>query len=493
MADGTRRALVFLFWLGLALWTFLGLGGAIGDGDEVIHAEIVREMLRSGDYLNMRWYGVVLSERPQLPYWLALPFVRLIDGEVGLRLGSACCSFATLGVVYVLGLRLWKEHVSAALATLLVAGAPSFHVFTRTLMSEPPYILAVTLALAGTIWVQTDRRGLLLTAAGLGAAVAAKSLAVAVPALALMPWLAIGARKTAARRDVLLASALFLALALPFFVLGVLLQGEQFLREHIGFHLLQRAKGGFVGIRGGFFTYVRVILHSDGPWTAAMLLLGTAWACARARHDRALAILGSYSVLVFVGMSALGTRLPHYVLPIYPAAALGSADCVRRIIRWQAALRPHVASLAVLALALCQLLISRPYPGGRDYLFERPYGRQLGRKANKLAGPGQRLYAYEWYGLSLGYYADRPITLLTAQQERFAAIDFEMGAIHRAHIAALVPPNPEPAGSQLLLGGDIQTLLKSRWFKVDEVLAAAPPYLLVRATVLPDTRQAMRH
>jgi 4-amino-4-deoxy-L-arabinose transferase-like glycosyltransferase len=85
MSPAFRRTLVALLWLALAAFTALGLGDAIGDGDESVHAEMLREMLRSGDYLHTRWYGVALAERPQLVYWLAAPFAALISGELGVR------------------------------------------------------------------------------------------------------------------------------------------------------------------------------------------------------------------------------------------------------------------------------------------------------------------------------------------------------------------------------------------------------------------------
>ena len=46
------RALRLSAWALLALWTLLGLDRPIGDGDESLHAEMLRQMIRSGDYLH---------------------------------------------------------------------------------------------------------------------------------------------------------------------------------------------------------------------------------------------------------------------------------------------------------------------------------------------------------------------------------------------------------------------------------------------------------
>jgi 4-amino-4-deoxy-L-arabinose transferase-like glycosyltransferase len=481
MSPGFRRMLLALLWLALAAFSGFGLDAPLGDGDESMHAEMLREMQRSGDYLHSRWYGVALWERPLAMYWLAAPFAALIPGEPGLRAGAALASLLTLWVLWRFASQRWGP-AAAASGVLLLAAAPSYHDFSRRLLSEGPYVLALTLALIGTIRAQSERAGLWLAAFGLGLATALKSLAVAVPALALAPWLWIAARAHADRRTLAGALALFGALALPYYALGFALDPQQFWREHILFHLWQRARGGFVGMGGGVLAYVQWLPRSDGPFIALWLACACPAACWFGRRDRALAIAGSYALATFAGMSLLGTRLPHYVLPIFPAAALASAGLValaaERIV--QARL---LAVTAPPLLALSIGLLSWPYPGARDSLFERPWSKPLGLAARKLTAAGETLYVYEWYGLALGYYAERPIVLLTARAERFAAIDFEGGAIHRAGLARKVPPAPGAAGDRIVLAGHVQTLSEAGWFKVSDVLAAAPPYFLVRAEI----------
>lgn len=478
------RALRLAVWGLLALWTFLGLDRPIGDGDESVHAELVRQMLRTGDYLHMRWYGVVLHERPPLIYWLALPFAKLSDSEIGMRMSCALMSFATLVVIYRVSCRFWAQPSAALTASILLAAAPSYHVYTRTLMSEAPYLLAISIALWGSIEALEHPRGLLLAAAGLGAAMAIKSLAAALPAIALAPWLLHAQYKRGNLRSALGALGIFLALAAPFFLLSYWADPEQFVREHLGFHLLQRAQGGTLGMAGGLASYAISIPFRDGPWISAWLAASVLAGAYLGRRPelRSLWLLSSYAVLFFVGMSMVGTRLPHYILPLYPAAALASAGALAgasaRLTDLQ---RPFWRTVAP-ALAVVVLVASLRYSGGRDALFERPFGKILGEKASQL--PKQApLYAYEWYGLSLGYYADHPVVLLTAQPQRFKSINFPLGAIARARAAALVPPLPAADGESIYIAGHVNDLKNANWFTVSDVLAAAPPYFLARARV----------
>jgi 4-amino-4-deoxy-L-arabinose transferase-like glycosyltransferase len=488
------RVLRLLIWGLLALWTFLGLDRPIGDGDEVIHAQIVRQMIAGGDWLHTRWYSVDMHERSPLTYWLAVPFARVWSSEVGMRLACALLSFATLLLVYRLACKLWSQPTAALSATICLAAAPSYHVFTRTMMSEAPYLFALTVALWGSIEAldpRHARRGLLLAAAGLGVAMALKSFAAALPLVALAPWLLWAQHKRGDRRGALGALVLFTALAGPYFLLSYLADPAQFVQEHVQFHLLQRAQGDFVmGMPGGVLAYVYSITLRDGPVFAALLatsVLAGAY-LGRSPGRRALLLLSSYAMLFFIGISLVGTRLAHYILPLYPAAALAGAGALAHARKRFASLQRPVFELVAPALAALVLVASLRYSGGRDALLERPFGKLLGEKAHALAADA-KLYAYEWYGLSLGYYAQRPVVLLTAQPERYNSINYPLGPIARAHIAALVPPPPAAEGEPIYIAGHVSDLNNAPWFTVSEIVAAAPPYFLARAVVRTPPRE----
>lgn len=484
-APRARQVLVGAIFLALAWWTGLELDRPIGNGEESMHAEILRHMLRSGDYLRTRWYGVVLHERPPLTYWLAAPFARFIPSEPGLRMSSALASFATLVTVYRAALKLWSHHSAALCATLLLAGVPSYHLLTRTLLCEAPFVLALTFALLATIWAQRDARALIGAAAGLGVAAALKGLAVAVPLLALAPWLWRANSLHGDRRTLLYALTLFALLALPFFVLGFVLDAPQFLRQHAEFHLLKRAQPGYLGgLGGGAFTYLRSLQYRDGPAMTGLMGSGAVLALWYGRDPArvTLTILGSYALAICVLTSLLGTRSAQYMLPMYPAAMLAVAGVLAMASERFERLREPMWALWLPLLALLVVFASQRYAGGREGLFESSYGKVLGEKARQLAR-NQRLYAYEWNGLSLGYYADRPVMLLTDQPARFSAMNFDIAAVARAKVAVLVPPLPAPSGTRVLLVGHKQTLRHAGWFRVEQVVAEDPPFQLVQARV----------
>jgi 4-amino-4-deoxy-L-arabinose transferase-like glycosyltransferase len=478
-------------WLLLALFTFQGLDRPFGNGDEVRHAQTLREMMQSGDYLTMRWQGVPSFTRPATQYWLAAIFAGAIDGEVGMRLSSAACSFASLVLLWWLARELGLRRDAAALALILCAGAASFHGYSRSLLSEPPLVVAVLGALYGSLLAQRARHGLIVAGACLGAAVAIKSFAAAPPALLLLPWLVSAARRHGDRRSLVLAAATGLGLALPFYAINVALHGSAFLHEHLGFNVLRRATGEINVSRYAWHLYLEHLYVRDGlptlTWFAAGTL-GAAW-LARARRDRPLLIVASFGLGYFVLMSALGTRLPHYILAVYPVAALGAAAVYDRLsARAYAARGAFVGTVAVLG-ACALLLIGLRMPGADPMLMQTAAGRVLGSVARQLARPDERVYAYEWYGQALGFYAQRPLTLLTAQPDRFRAID--VAHLKLAGAAKLVPPLPAPAGSEILIAARKPDLAAARWLEVEQALAFSEGVFLVRARIVDPLARAL--
>ncbi len=476
-----RRVLGWALWFWVGTFTFIGLDRAIGDGDECVHATALRDMMRSGDYLNVRYHGMLVLERPQLPYWLAAPFAHLIPGEVGLRISSALASFATLVLVFWAARKWWGRTDAAFVAMLLLAGSPSFHAYSRTLMSEPPLLLAITLALIGAVESLENPRALQLAAAGLGLAIACKSLVVAVPLLSLAPWLLRSAVRRADRKTLLFASAWFAGTALPYYALGFALHGARFGREHFLRSLAHRAVDSEgIGIAGGVFAYTHWVPQSEGPLTAAWLCLGVlggiVWGLRRGRLD--LVLLGSYALSVVFGMSLLATRLPHYILPAYPAAALSVGGLYADITQAGALVRSRFGLLLGPTCAMLVLLVSRLYPGGDQYLFQREAGRDLGRIAQRITTPDQKLYAYEWYGPSLSFYSERHLVLLTGNRRSYVVVREYVEDI------ALVPPAPQPVGSTLLIAGDVRVLSRASWLHVDDVVGFSAPYFLARAHVV---------
>ena len=70
----------FFFWAFAVLALFLFLGHNALWASEERWAEVAREMLLSGDWLHPSLNWVIYFDKPQLSYWLILPFAVLLGG-----------------------------------------------------------------------------------------------------------------------------------------------------------------------------------------------------------------------------------------------------------------------------------------------------------------------------------------------------------------------------------------------------------------------------
>ena len=496
-----QRVLGAALWLWLAGFTLFGLDDPIGDGDECRHAMVLRQMVRSSEYFRPTLDGggyldpgsqartdrrsvsqpvPVAFERPLLPYWLAAPLASLVPGEIGVRLSSALLSFLTLIVVFVAARHCWGRGDAAFVATVLLAGSPSFHAYSRSLMSEPLLVLASTIAVSSAVAMRRDPRFVIGAGLGIGIAFAAKSLAAVIPALALAPWLWHGWLRAEPRARALAVVAL-LATAAPYYVLSVALHGMGFVDAHFASLGGRVVHAAGVGLPGGVLAYVTWMFEADGGVAVAWLALGTLGALALGvrRRNPELLLLGGYAATVIAIMSLLAMRLPHYILPAFPAAALAVGGLYAELIARSPLDRAWLAPLLGPALALAVLLEGNQHPGGYAYLLQRPTSRDLGLVARQVAAPGQTLYVYQWYGPALEYYAERPVELLTDEPKALALVSGFVRATR------LVPPPPAPPGSRILIVAEPETLAHSSWLRVETILARSPPIVLAVARVVP--------
>jgi 4-amino-4-deoxy-L-arabinose transferase-like glycosyltransferase len=179
----------------------------------------------------------------------------------------------------------------------------------------------------------------LLLALALGAALLTKGpVGLAVPALVVVTAYLILLRyaplppRYLAHLGIAAAAgcALFLLWALP----ANAATGGEFAQRGIGRHVVQRilqpleSHGGKSWLY--FFYYLPATLLTFFPWTL-YLPLGLAALQGEARRaPRARIVLWAWIVPIAIMMSLVATKLPHYILPVWPALAYAVALGVRR-------------------------------------------------------------------------------------------------------------------------------------------------------------------
>jgi hypothetical protein len=260
--------------------------------------------------------------------------------------------------------------------------------------------------------------------------------------------------------------------------------GRRFVAEHLGLMLLERARGGLeavIGI-GGAGAYARHVWLADGAAVALLLAAAVAGAAAWAivHRDRELGVAATAAAATFALLTAVDTRLGHYLLLWYPAAAMCAGMLAARLLaRWDArGGRPLAARALVVACAVA--LLARGLAAADFDADAAPSGpsRLLGRAAGARAAPGAPVYTLDWYAPAIGYYADRPWHMLSTVPS-VAGMIGNSDPFQNARNIHAVPPWP---GDRPLLVAGPREALAAAGLPVGEVVAEADGYVLAAVT-----------
>ncbi len=373
-------ALLTLLCLGLYLPGLAAL--PVLDRDEARFAQATRQMLESGDYLRIRFQDEARNKKPAGIYWLQSAAVAALStaGSSAIwpyRLPSLLGALAAVLVTFALG-RALVGNEAALLGAALLASALGV-VAEAHLAKTDAVLLATAAAAQGALALlyRDARRGaaplrrwalLFWTAQGV-------AILVKGPVVPLLSLLTAGSL-TLADRDArwlgrlrpLWGVPLMLAIALPWFIAITSATGGAFMGEAIGHDFLgklagtQEAHGAWPG------TYLLLLFLSF--WPGSLLLAPAASWAWQARAQPAERFLIAWAVPFWLALELVPTKLPHYLLPAYPALALLAArGCLaladgslpRR--RWPervgVALFLAASLLLALALALAPLRFGR--------------------------------------------------------------------------------------------------------------------------------------
>ncbi len=334
----------------LAAWAALclpNLGGpSLWDIDEGNNSEAAREMWRSGNWIVPTCNYRLRTDKPALLYWLQAAGYSLFGpGEFTARLPSALAALAAILAVYELGRRLFNAAAGLT-AGLLLGGAVLFCVAAH--FANPDSLLnACSLFALLFFWCDyaAGRDGWSpWSAAAAGLAVLAKGpvglLLPATAAFLFLLWR--GELRRLWSKRLLTGLLVFLAAAAPWYGWVAAETKGQWTAGFFLNHNLGRFTGMMENHGGPFLYYVGVLIAGCAPWCVFFSL--TAWYAARqawpgknpppgAPGDRpAVQFLICWIAVYFIFFSASSTKLPNYILPLYPAVALLTA---RFLDRWR--------------------------------------------------------------------------------------------------------------------------------------------------------------
>jgi len=327
--------------------------------DEGRYAEIAREMAVTGDWITPRLNGIKYFEKPPLQYWMTATAYKVFgEHEWTARLWTALTGFAGVLIVGWAGGRIFGRqaglYAAAVLASSLIYAVIG-HV--NTLDMGVTFwltlgLLAFLLAQQGEMRTRQTQLCMLLAWTGFALAFLSKGLiGLALPAATIVVYAIVERDISPWKRLYPIAGVgLMLAIVLPWTLAVSRVNPEFphffFVHEHFDRFLTE------VHHRTApWWYFVPILLAGMLPWTTMLGHAGLrAWRVdsgRRAFKPRRFLLL--YAGVVFVFFSTSHSKLPSYILPLFPALALLLGE-------WLAQVRGRtlarlIVPVAVLALA----------------------------------------------------------------------------------------------------------------------------------------------
>jgi 4-amino-4-deoxy-L-arabinose transferase-like glycosyltransferase len=355
------------------------------DRDEARFAQATKQMVETGDYIDIRFQSEVRYKKPVGIYWLQAAVVR---GAEALGVPQARTRIwlyripSLIGALGAVLLTYWAalafvSRRAAVLAGILMATCILLAVERLLAKTDAMLLLTVVAAMGAMARAYLPGEGDRLagaagwwTAAVFWTALAAGMLLkgpliVMVVGLAALALVVVDRKAHWLLALKPLAGVIWFALlVLPWFVAIVGRSGGAFLSGSVGEDLLSKVFSGQEshGAPPGYY----VVLFWVAFWPGAVLAAMAAPSVWRTRREAAIKFLLAWAVPSWIVFELVMTKLPHYVLPLYPALAIliaGAVDTralsdkpwLQRVTVWWLAL-PALASVLVI---VAPIVISR--------------------------------------------------------------------------------------------------------------------------------------
>jgi 4-amino-4-deoxy-L-arabinose transferase-like glycosyltransferase len=341
----------FLLFLAIAAFYLYGLGflPLVGP-DEPRYAEIAREMFMRRDFITPTLGGMPWFEKPPLLYWMMIASYRVFGvSEFSARLGPALCGLATAAVVWWIARsagntesRDVQNSEFAHWSALVLLSSLGVIIFSRAASFDIVLTMTLTGALASFfVWhirkvanhKKKDRPSLLIAFYFfIGLSFLAKGLVGPVLGFAIIGVYFILRREwpRALLRSFWWGVLIILVVAGVWYGPMIYRHGWLFFNQFIVQHHFARFLTNKYHHPQPFYFYLPILALFTLPWTVFLAGCVSSMQFRDLREDSPRSRLRQFSiiaiVLVILPFSLSGSKLPAYILPALPAAALLVAD-----------------------------------------------------------------------------------------------------------------------------------------------------------------------
>jgi len=337
-SPSSDRRLPMLLALGCGLMLFVNLGAAaLFEPDEGRNAERAREILLLGNWAIPHENFLPALDKPIFFYWLIAISYKLFGiSEWSARLPSALAAIGCLIILYRF-VRAERSHLESFASVLILATSLQFFLYARIVIFDMTLTFFTSIALfefyRATVTENRSERlwGCLMMYAAMALATLVKGpIGLAIPGMVIFCYLLITRKWRLLKAIHLIPGAvLYSVIIVPIYAWAEF-KNPGYLRYFLWEENVLRFLTPYFHRSQPWYYYVLVIALGFLPWSVLIPSTVTAhWK--KTLEDRDLFLL-LWIVLPLLFFSLSSSKLPHYVLPIFPPLAILTAVRLMEIV-----------------------------------------------------------------------------------------------------------------------------------------------------------------
>ncbi len=317
-------------WIYISIYCLVlyGIGittSSLWDNDEGWYASMALNMYQSNDWIVPIYNASVWFTKPPFMFWMMAIGMKIFGiTEFAVRIFSVLFNVATVLLMYGWVRSMFNRRLALWTAWVMATGL-LFAVVGRAAIAESYLVFFMTAAMA-CFWfslkrTRTEDWWALACGLSMGFAMITKGpMGIGFPLLSIIAYcLWIGQGKVLLSRKTFLALIGCLLISSPWYIAGYLVSGPKIWYQFFIAENLLRFTVPSMGHEGPFWYHPPVLLLTFLPWS---ILLPWAYYHFYKSNKEVHKLIFSWISIPLIIYSVMITKLPHYLLHIFPALAI---------------------------------------------------------------------------------------------------------------------------------------------------------------------------
>jgi 4-amino-4-deoxy-L-arabinose transferase-like glycosyltransferase len=391
----------------------------IDSWDEARHGVSAYEMIKSGNYIvnTYAYKNDYWNLKPPVSYWAIIFGYNIVGfNPLGLRIFSGIAAVVTIIIIAIFSRHIYGRLASLISTVVLTTTIPFITEHcARTGDADSLYILFFTIAIISLALIERSNKWICACGVSFSLAFLTKSLHAGNIVIIGIAYLILSKVLFKLKEKQILL--LLLSASIPIIIWGAfryVKDGMIFLKTMIEFDLMARTSRPLEGHSGGRCYYIESLQWSYFYWNLVFVATTMAYVVLIDRYikDKKLVnyilIIGIWIGVPFLLYTIAKTKISWYILPIYPAIAVGIGLASSFLLKEKN--RNIISQIALIALIVVSICKSEEAIIGKVSNPKIDLNQELIKEIGQLPEyKGKKIYINHFeqsYWLSTELYAD---------------------------------------------------------------------------------------